>query len=118
MKRHLSKILFIGLIFGAYFLVYGFFVSNEFETKSIKLFKERGAAVLAELEKAPGCADRFELQSVSFNKEWPFSKIAEGRTIYTARGNVILDISWSAEVVDNGRMIIVKPKAPPNFKQH
>ncbi len=67
--------------------------------------------MLSELEKAPGCADRFELQSVNFNKEWPFSKVAEGRSIYTTRGSAILDISWSAEVVDNGRMIIVKPKS-------
>jgi len=110
MKRHLSKVIFVCIIFAAYFLVSGFSTSNDFETKSRTLFNERGAAVIAELDKFPGCAGQFSLKSIDFNKDWLFSKTAEGRSIYTTNSNAILDISWTAEIVDSGRMIIVKPK--------
>lgn len=116
MKRLLGKVGFVGIIVGAYFLVSAVIQGNDFEEKSIKLMQQQSAKVMAELEKIPGCSGRYTLKTTAFDKEGFFSKAATGRTIYSTPNNNILDIKWTAEVVDDGRMVIVQPKDVPSLQ--
>lgn len=109
MNRLLGKVVFGGLIAGAYFLVTTTIQSNDFKEKSVNLMKEQGEKVIAELDKYPGCAGQYWLQTTLFDKDSFFSKTATGRSIYTNRNNHLLDMKWTAELVDDGRMVIVQP---------
>lgn len=116
MKRLLGMVVLVGIIAGAYVMVATYTQGNDFKEKSIQLMVERGAKIIDELGKYPGCADRFELQSTSFEKNNFFSDTATARSIYTARNNSLLDIKWTAEIVNEGRLIIVQPKDPAGLQ--
>lgn len=116
MKRLLGKVVFVGIIFGAYYLVTSFSQGNDFKEKSVQLMREQGARLLTSLDKVPGCAGHYTLTSITFDKDWFFSKTADGRSIYTDRNNNILDIKWTAEIVDDGRLVIVQPTDRPGLQ--
>lgn len=116
MKRLLGIVVLIGIIAGAYVVVITYTQGNDFKEKSVRLMVERGAKIIDELDKRPGCADRFELQSTSFEKDNFFSNTATGRSIYTSRDNSLLDIKWTAEIASEGRLIIVQPKDPTGLQ--
>lgn len=110
MRKHLGKLIFIGIITGLYFLVSAIFTSNDFEDKSVKLMKTQGAKVISALDQFPGCAGAFTLKSTHLEKDWFFSKKGEGRSIYIDKNNNILDIKWSAELMSDENMILVQAK--------
>ncbi|MCF3193447.1 hypothetical protein [Pseudomonas bubulae] len=116
MKRLLGMVVLVGIIAGAYVIVTTYTQGNDFKEKSVQLMVERGAKIIDELDKYPGCADRFELQSTSFDKDNFFSNTATARSIYTDRNNSLLDIKWTAEIVNEGRLIIVQPKDPAGLQ--
>ena len=113
MKRLLGKVVFAGIIVGAYVLVNTFIKGNEFEEKSIQLMQQQAAKIMTELEKIPGCTGHYFLKATTFDKDGLFSKTANGRTIYFDKSNNLLDIQWTAEIIDDGNMVIVQPKDIP-----
>ena len=116
MERLLGKVVFVGLIVGAYFLVSTVIQGNDFEEKSIKLMQQQAEKVVAGLDNVPGCAGRYTLKTTAFDKDGFFSKTATGRSIYSTPNNNVLDIKWSAEIVDDGHMVIVQPKDVPGLQ--
>ena len=116
MKRLLGMFSLVGVIVGAYFLVSVFTQGHDFKDKSVQLMKEKKKKIITELNKFPGCKDRYVLQSTSFDKDHFFSKTADGRSIYIDKNKNLLIIKWSAEIVDDGRLIIVQPKDPSELQ--
>ena len=118
MKKILGKIVFVGIIASAYFLASAVFSGNEFSEKSISLMNTQGAKILEALNKTPGCVDQFKLQSTTFEKNWFFSKSGEGRSFYIDKNNNAIDVKWTAEIVNDGRSILVKPKNPRELQSN
>ncbi|MEB0312152.1 hypothetical protein QN382_23150 [Pseudomonas sp. 10B1] len=110
MNKYLAKLVFIGLIAGIYVLVSKVTTNSDFETKSINLMKQQGAKTIGVLDRLPGCKGKYELSSASFDQSSFFSKTGEGRTLYIDSSKNIFDIKWNAEIVDDGKMIIVQAK--------
>ena len=113
MKRLLGLVVLAGIIVGAYVLVTTFIKGNEFEEKSIQLMQQQAAKIMTELDKIPGCSGHYSLKTTTFDKDGLFSKVANGRTIYFDKSNNLLDIQWTAEIIDDGNMVIVQPKDIP-----
>jgi hypothetical protein len=108
MKRHIGKVVFIAIIFGIYLLVQKISTNNEFESKSTELMKQQGLKILSALDQSPGCKGMYTLQSTSFKQDSFFSTTGKGRSFYIDNQNNILDVDWSAEIVNDGKMIFVK----------
>lgn len=116
MKRLLGMIVLAGLISGVYVVITTYIQGNQLKEKSIQLANERGAKIMDSLDKIPGCANRFQLESISFDKDSFFGGSGTVRSIYADRGNSLLDIKWTAEIVDEGRLVIVQPKDPSRLQ--
>jgi len=108
MKRHVWKVIFIALILGMYLLAQKVSTNNDFENKSTALMKQQGLKIISALDQSPGCKGMYSLQSTSFKQDSFFSTTGKGRSFYTDNKNNILDVDWSAEIVDDGKMIFVK----------
>lgn len=109
MGKLASLALFGALIGGGYYLAQQYAVNQEFERKAIQLIQQQGDKVLNAMDEAPGCKGVYQFQSANFNQDGFFGKTGHARAFYFSQNNEVLDLAYAAEIIDEGRKIIITP---------
>lgn len=107
MGRFASLIILGAVIGSSYYLAQQYLANQDFEKKSVQLMRKHSDKILVAMDETPGCKGKYRFKSATFQQAGFFEKTAQGR-VYLAHHDSILDIAYSADIIDNYRTIVVK----------
>lgn len=106
----LASLTLLGALIGAgYYLAQQYAVNQMFERKTIQRIQKQGDKLLNAMDEVPGCKGVYKFQSANFNQDGFFGKTGHARAFYFSQNNEVLDLAYTAEIIDEGRKIIIAP---------